>query len=235
MTNPDFKIRDKVRLPNGQKARIAAFEDEGKTAVCDWFPKRRRKPLAGDEPIPFEEMHDEMIMRTERVPTSQLVKDNPKGKSGRPSIYSQELADKICLRLAEGETLRSICRDEAMPTRSTITEWVVNDREGFSDQYARARDMQLEYWSDEIIEIADDAHNDWMERNGGEDNQSWIVNGEHVSRSKLRSDNRKWLLSKLKPERYGEKVTHAGDKDAPLFQPIINVTTTSDPESSPAS
>jgi hypothetical protein len=122
------------------------------------------------------------------------------------------------VRLAEGETLRSICRDENMPTRSTITEWVVNDREGFSSQYARARDMQIEYWADEIIEIADDASNDFMERRDKSDKEelSWQVNGEHVSRSKLRSDNRKWLLARLKPDRYGDKITHAGDKDAPL-------------------
>lgn len=125
-------------------------------------------------------------------------------------MYTEEIAVEICQRLAEGETLRSICCDEHMPRRSTISAWVATNREGFSDRYARARDMQIEYWADEIIEIADDASNDWMERNGGEENESWIVNGEHVSRSKLRTENRKWLLSKLKPERYGDKVQHTG-------------------------
>lgn len=94
--------------------------------------------------------------------------------------------------------------------------WVLDDRDGFSDRYARARDLQLEAYADEIIDIADNAKNDWMERNGGEDNQSWVLNGEHVQRSRLRSDNRKWILSRLKPEQYGDKLTHAGDKDAPV-------------------
>lgn len=147
---------------------------------------------------------------------SKSTKEEEANKGGRPSIYSRELAEKICCRIANGETLRSICRDDDMPTRSTVAEWVVSDREGFSGLYARARDMQIENWADEIVDIADDGSNDWMERNRGEDDVGWQLNGEHVQRSKLRSDNRKWLLSKLKPDRYGDKLTHAGDKDAPV-------------------
>lgn len=131
-------------------------------------------------------------------------------KAGRPSSYTKEIADEIVSRMADGQTLRQICRDEHMPPASTVRGWVVDDREGFSERYVRARNMCVESWADDLIEIGDDARNDWMQRNGGEDDQSWTVNGEHISRSKLRSDNRKWLLSKLKPERYGDKVQHTG-------------------------
>ncbi len=39
-------------------------------------------------------------------------------KKGRPSLYTKALAAKLCLRLAEGETLRAICRDGAMPDKA---------------------------------------------------------------------------------------------------------------------
>jgi hypothetical protein len=59
----------------------------------------------------------------------------------RPSAYSEAIAAEICARLADGEMLKGICRDEHMPARSTtILTWVLDDREGFSDTYARTRD-----------------------------------------------------------------------------------------------
>lgn len=129
-------------------------------------------------------------------------------KPGRPSSYTPEIAREICERLAAGESLRSICRDEHMPDRSTVVAWVVEDRHGFSSQYARARDLGLEEMAESLTEISDDGVNDWMETNDP-DNPGYRVNGEHVQRSKLRVDTRKWLLSKLAPKRYGDSSTLA--------------------------
>jgi hypothetical protein len=138
-------------------------------------------------------------------------------KRGRPTLYTEAIAAEICQRIAEGETLNQICRSDHMPSRPTIVSWVLEDRSGFSDRYARARHMLLEHWSDEVVDISDDGSNDWMERNHGEDKQSsWTINGEHVQRSRLRVDTRKWLLSKLKPERYGDRVEHSGPQGGPI-------------------
>ena len=125
---------------------------------------------------------------------------------GRPTVYTGAIADEVCTRLAAGETLREICRSDYMPDEKTVRSWAIENRSGFSPRYARARDLQIEHWADELISIADDASNDWMRRNGKDEALGWQFNGEHVQRSRLRSDNRKWLLSKLKPERYGERV-----------------------------
>lgn len=61
--------------------------------------------------------------------------------------------------------------------------------------------------ADEIKEISDDGSNDWMERNDGE-NVAWVANGEHIQRSRLRVDTRKWHLSKALPKIYGDRHTH---------------------------
>lgn len=132
---------------------------------------------------------------------------------GRPTKYTKALADKICEQLAEGFTLREICKPEEYPAESTVRLWALDDRDGFSAQYARAREVGYQTMADELLEISDDGRNDWMERNG-EDDRGWVANGEHMGRSRLRVDTRKWLLSKALPKLYGEKViaTHeAGD------------------------
>ena len=134
-----------------------------------------------------------------------MSKVTRKSGPGRPSKYSQKVADAICQRLATGETLRSICRDPAMPQAPTVRHWAMEDREGFFAQYARARDLGLDAMADELFDIADDGTNDWMERHG-QGNVGYVLNGENVGRSRLRVDTRKWYLSKLAPKRYGEKI-----------------------------
>ena len=115
-------------------------------------------------------------------------------RPGRPTKFSPELAATICLRLSNGETLRQICNDPTMPCRATVCLWL-SEKPEFSDQYARARDLQQDYRADEILEIADAA--------------------EDAHLAKLRIDARKWLMSKTAPKKYGDRVTNiheGGDK-----------------------
>lgn len=140
-------------------------------------------------------------------------------KRGRETTYTQEIADRICEQLATGRTLRDVCRDEGMPPESTVRLWALRDENGFSAQYADARQIGYMCMADEVLEIADDGKNDWMERNV-EDAPGWVINGEHVSRSRLRLDTRKWLLSKALPKIFGDKVLHGNDPENPLPQVV---------------
>lgn len=131
---------------------------------------------------------------------------------GRPTIYSEEIASIICERIASGESLRKICKTKGIPARSVIFKWLVKNPV-FKDQYALAREESTAALFEEMLEICDDATNDWMEHNAkGTDATIWKLNGEHVQRSKLRVDTRKWALSKLQPKKYGDKFTteHTG-------------------------
>ncbi len=141
----------------------------------------------------------------------------------RPSIYTKELATLICSRIAAGESLRAICRGDEMPDLTTVMEWRLRDREGFSQQYAQAREIQAEVFGDELQEIVDDGTNDWMEIRDKKDAViGWRVNGEAVQRSRLRFDARRWWMSKVLPKQYGEKLTVAGDPNAPLGVQLIH-------------
>ena len=120
-------------------------------------------------------------------------------KSGRLSILSEAIATTICDRLATGESLRSICRDEKMPSRQTIVAWLSRDP-SFFERYSRARLTGIDEIADQLIEIADAAD--------GGDKGSAARASAQVQHAKLRIDTRKWLLSKLAPQRYGDRMQH---------------------------
>jgi hypothetical protein len=123
--------------------------------------------------------------------------------AGRPTDYNKKTAKEICRRLIEGESLRSITRDDSMPCIKTVYNWMQQYDE-FLQQYCQARDEQIETYADEIIEIADDARNDFVEKEGR--NGTYIAfDNEHVLRSRLRIDTRKWIAERMKPKKYGAK------------------------------
>ncbi|SLN31941.1 hypothetical protein [Oceanibacterium hippocampi] len=110
----------------------------------------------------------------------------------RPSgRYNGRLALEICARLADGISLRRIAADPAMPARSTIWRWLAEKPE-FAAAYRRARAADAERLADEILEIADDGGDDYvLGAKGGA-----LPNTEHLQRSKLRIDTRKWLIAR---------------------------------------
>lgn len=144
---------------------------------------------------------------------------------GRHSDYTDEIAETICARMAVGESIRGICRDEAMPHVSTVMRWL-GQNQAFRELYSRARELQAEYLLDEMVEIADDGTNDYVAKRDAEGEIiGWRENGEFVQRSRLRVDARKWAIAKLAPRKYGDKVTLNGDPDNPVR---LDVTVTDD-------
>lgn len=125
---------------------------------------------------------------------------------GRPTIYTEELGREICSRIASGESLRRICRDDDMPEARTVHYWLLDKKE-FFQQYEQARLIQAQILVDELFDIADDGANDWMVRYEEETGETvYKVNGEAVQRSRLRLDTRKWYASKIIPKIYGDKL-----------------------------
>ncbi len=78
-----------------------------------------------------------------------------KKKAGRPTVMTEENIEEICTRLAGGESLRSICRDEGMPVLSTVLLAVVQNRSGFSERYAQARQAAGYAHADNVIEVTE--------------------------------------------------------------------------------
>ena len=136
-------------------------------------------------------------------------------KLGRPTKYSQALADDVCERLANGESMRSVCRDDSMPAMTTLFRWL-REIEAFQQQYTRAKEESADALFEDLLDIADDSTNDYMMKKSKSGEEYESVNPESIARSRLRVDTRKWALSKLKPKKYGERIAVAGDIENPL-------------------
>jgi hypothetical protein len=130
-------------------------------------------------------------------------------KKGRPSSYTAAIGGAICARLAEGESLASVCRDAAMPCYSAVRLWEA-ENPAFLALSMRARETGCHKMAEDCLEIADDGINDWMERG---DDKGWELNGEHIQRSRLRIETRMRLLGKWLPKVYGDKqhIEHSGE------------------------
>lgn len=124
---------------------------------------------------------------------------------GRPPMEpTQEIMDRICEQLSDGKSLRKICLADDMPGQTTVFKWLAND-ESFAKQYAHAREAQADAIFDECLDIADDATNDFMDDKDGKDGE---YNGDHVQRTRIRIDTRKWMAGKLRPKKYGDAMLH---------------------------
>lgn len=132
--------------------------------------------------------------------------------TGRPTDYTKELASKLCSKLAEGYSLRTVCLAEDMPDKSTVFDWLAKYKE-FADQYAQAKEESthanqevLEDLGDEAIELAQSVDPK--------------ASGAVVQAVKLKADNLKWVMSKMKPKKYGDKVdltTNGKDLPTPIY------------------
>lgn len=138
--------------------------------------------------------------------------------TGRPSTYTEEVAESICARLSTGEPLAQICRDEGMPGYRTVYDWM-SARADFSANIARAREAGFDQIAMDCLNIADDKSGD-IKFVGHDDDEREVCNTEFVQRAKLRIETRLKLLAKWDPKRYGDKVALVGGDPAQGDQPI---------------
>ena len=133
-----------------------------------------------------------------------------KNPLGAPTTYNEHLATVICIRIAEGESLRQILKDTGMPAQSTVYEWLLR-HPSFAEQYTRAREEQADTLADEIIHIADEQ----PEVIAVTDKKTGALiehklDGAFLQWQKNRIEARKWTAMKLKPKKYGDRVALEG-------------------------
>lgn len=159
-----------------------------------------------------------------KPPAKVAAKKAPK-KPGRPTAFTEAISLLICERLAQGESLVNICKDEKLPARGTVMRWLQEDRHtGFRDNYARAREAQADFYAEEIIGIADEECTYVKHGDGDEARKVEVAfDSAAVARNRLRVDARKWYASKVAPKKYGEKIAVGGAEDLP---PVLTRTMT---------
>ena len=116
---------------------------------------------------------------------------------GRPSLYNDDLAIRICEEIAQGGILHRMCQRDDMPDHSTLYRWLESNDQ-FRDLYSRARERQATHFADEIIDIVD--------------------NEPDANKARVRMDARKWHAAKTAPKKYGDRIMqeHTGADGAAL-------------------
>jgi len=121
---------------------------------------------------------------------------------GRPTTYTDGIAAIICERISLGESLRTITSEDSMPNRATVHNWLLSpEHKDFLDHYEASRVLQADVYADEMDDIAHDETVD-------------------TQRARLIIDTRKWVSSKLKPKKYGDKIdmtTNGKDLPTPIL------------------
>lgn len=137
------------------------------------------------------------------------------GKPGRPSSYEQEVADAICERIANGEPLREICREDEMPAWRTVYNWQEANPE-FKARIAQARELGEEAIIQDCLTIADTPLiGEEVEES---ENGLKVKRGDMLGHRKLQIETRLKLLAKWNPRKWGEKVdlNHGGQEGNPV-------------------
>jgi hypothetical protein len=173
--------------------------------------------------------------------------DKPKLKRGAPRTYDRAaVGAHICSELKKGRSLDSICQGEGMPAVSTVLDWVEQDPAGFGEHYARARQVGYSLLADEIVQLSDKTH-EWvmvqeldsegrpMADDKGEPRLKRVLmplSADVIAHKRVQIDTRKWMLSKMLPKIYGDKVTqeHTGAGGGPIAIAAVDLKNLSDEE-----
>jgi hypothetical protein len=126
-------------------------------------------------------------------------------------MFNQTIADSICELIQQGQSLRSACAENQIAP-STVLGWV-SAYSTFSEQYAKAREIGYKLLADEILSIADEKD---VEVKYDGDDVKLDLSPTAIARNRLRVDTRKWMLSKMLPKVYGDKLELSGNKESPL-------------------
>jgi len=145
----------------------------------------------------------------EMEPAPRKKPGPPKGSGGRPSKYSQAIAEEMVQRLSEGEPLRQICRDAHMPDWRTVYDWMYRNEE-LSAAIAHARELGQDAIAEDILREIQDEPERILSEGGGR------IDSGYVQLIKARADIKLKLLAKWNPKRYGDRVALAGDAENPL-------------------
>jgi terminase small subunit-like protein len=142
--------------------------------------------------------------------------------SSKAAPFNAEIAAAICESIATSCNGLNRIANENGVSASSVYVWLIDNKE-FAERYARAREVQQDLLGEEIIEIADDSARDTKVVAHG-DSETEVADNEWINRSRLRVDTRKWLMSKLSPKKYGDRVQteHSGEISVSLSESIAS-------------
>lgn len=168
---------------------------------------RRRTIPRGPSGMEIVRAKSELQKKIDSRVSSEVVKRDrtPMPVNGGLTKKTEPILEEIFSRIAKGETLTHICKEESMPSTTIFMQWIQYD-DDIRERYYRAKEVQAEYFSEEILDIADDSVSDIMQGFDRKGKPIPMVNYENVKRSELRIKARQWLMERIRSSRFNEKV-----------------------------
>ena len=169
----------------------------------------------------YKSLGKKLVKKTTKLPAKKKppkkIKSKPREKkaklpAGRPTKYTKKIADEIWSQIIIGRSLRTICASDSMPCVATVFNWF-QEKTGFLEQYRDAKESQIDALGEELLDIADDSANDYMDKERPDGSKYEALNAENINRSRLRVHTRQWLMERLRPKVYGPRVhnEHSGE------------------------
>lgn len=134
-------------------------------------------------------------------------------KTAKPDRDKAAICQAVLQGMRDGLSAFKACQAAGVP-QSTFNRWVDADAK-LAEDYAHAREDLIERMANEVLELADSEVPET-----GDGKRDW----QAIQQRKLQVDSRKWLLSKLAPKKYGDRLELAGDKENPLQVQTIDAT-----------
>jgi len=169
------------------------------------------------KPISAAKAHYQAVIENEPVLVAQVNKQ-AQAVIGRPTSYDESIANEICARMGNGESIRNIVQSDNMPARGTVYAWQARNPL-FQDRFARARESQAECLLDDCIAIADDI----CKAKPSDDKSQAIEINEQIQIARLQIDTRLRLAAKYAPHKYGDRIQHTGPNGGPIQVAAVTI------------
>lgn len=172
--------------------------------------RKQKNPAAAPKAEAVPEPSTALAIRDSSA--SPAVDVPAKRKLGRPTTLTQDIADRLFAAMATGSTITKFCRENPDVTLGQIVMWESRNEE-FRERIARARELQTRAWADELVSMSEDPP---MVTVPGRHGDYQAVDSGAVQLRKLRADNLKWLMARLSPKDFGDRLQHTGADGGPM-------------------
>jgi hypothetical protein len=209
---PELKRSD---LPRAQRPRCAATTKSGEPCKAQALKTGFCAVHSDIEELAPEPKAADPKPRLARTKQQQAAAAGP----ANSYLYSEAVADELCARLAKGHGLKPACRAVGVDT-ATVMKWATDTKHPFSERYKNARVIGYLMMAEEILEISDNSAGDFST----DENGNQVTNHENIQRSRLKVDSRKWIVARMLPHIYGDRVVteHIGPNGGAIQVDVKN-------------
>lgn len=196
-----------------EKVKKNLYEDLMGFQKTSLLHKTLNKHIDPEQKLKSAEKLTRILEKENREKKEKEIPERTKSPRARKKICYD--LKKVLELVSLGCSINQISKMPGMPGNTYLYNKLAKDAE-FAEKYARAREIRADRMFEEMIQIADESSEDFHETNDG-----IKLNREAIERSRIRIDTRKWVLAKMMPKKYGEKIEADIKSGGEPIRPVI--------------